>query len=212
MGFEGDFARLRRLASGFKELAGKEAKIAMAAGIAAEVNGLLREQFQQGVDPSGSPWQKTMRKGAALLSLKLPSSISSYIRPDAITFKSKIPWLGVHQEGHVFSARHATRVGAMHFNLRGKLISARAFVRSTKAGKFITDATGGHWYYGQTKTGKRKLLGIERRPAPHTVGQRVLPQRMIYPEPGAMPPRWSEAIRRGAMTGLGKYTSNLAAT
>src|SRR6185295_4702811 len=122
MPLTGDFVGLRRLAADVKKLASGEIVLNAAK---AEVKGLLREQFQQGIGPDGAPLQETKRGKAALVSRKLQNVFQGRIDHGALRFvgKSKRDMLTGHQEGVTFPARGvAANKQYLTYDKNGRLV------------------------------------------------------------------------------------------
>jgi hypothetical protein len=180
MPLTGNFAGLRRLRRGLESVAEPEGagRTDLVEGVQAEVKELLAEEFEKGIGPTGEPWQETVRGKPALVSRKLVGAFSSRIDRGIVRFtgKSKRDMLLAHQFGHTFPARKvAAEKQHLSFNSKGKLVAARRIFK---------------------KDGTVRRGGYQRFAAAHTVHERTLPARPIYPD-GAMPPRWEERIQRG---------------
>lgn len=179
----GSFDSLRQLQRSIAGLGrpGGSGNVDLLQGIRTEVKGLLVGQFSAGIGPDGAPWKDTVRGKPALVSRRLPAAFLSRIDQGAVRFVGwvKRQWLEAHQFGHVFKTRAvADRANVLRFSKRGKLIS---------------QARQNRQKYGRAVFARA-----------HTVGQRVLPARQIYPE-GTLTPRWEAAVGRGITSGMMRW-------
>jgi hypothetical protein len=183
MPLTGNEAGVRQLRRDVEQLGKGEILLA---GARTEVKSLLREQFDQGIGPDGTPLQETVRHRPALISRKLPNAFGSRIDQGALRFtaKSTRDLLEAHQEGHVFKARKvAAQKQFLTFDRRGRMIkNSRALNKK-----------------GEVKRGVHQTFGRA-----HTVGERVLPARPIAPGP-ALPARYEQAIERGVTAGVMRW-------
>jgi hypothetical protein len=186
----GDLAGLRRLRRSVEGLARPDGagRAELAGQVQGEVKALIAEEFTRGVAPDGSTWAPTKRGKPALISRKLPNAFASRIDRGVVRFiaKSTRDLLVAHQHGHVFPAR---QVGEhkqyLSFNSKGKLVAERRIFK---------------------KDGTVRRGASQRYAAAHTVRERVLAARQIYPE-GTMPLRWQEAIARGLTSGMTRWAA-----
>jgi hypothetical protein len=179
VGLTGNLAALRALRRSLLDLAKPDGRTVKDVGknVAGEIDEVLREQFATGVGPDGE-WDRTRRGRPALVSSKLAAAFRSRLDRGVLRYVARTPrnWLAAQHEGHVFPARKVAALSHyMNFNSKGKLVAARRVVR---------------------KDGTPKRGSYQRFAAGHTVRERVLPARLLYPT-GALPAKWSNAISRG---------------
>lgn len=182
----GDFAGLRRLQRSFRSIADPngDGRTGLLKGVRTEINGVIRAEFAEGIGPDGTSWQRTVRGGQPLFSKVLPHAFESRAEGGELRYVAytKRDFLTAHQFGHTFPAR----VGggnSLFFDEKG---------RALKQGKLSGSRI------------KRIKFVQEVKTRTHTVGQRVLPARPIYPT-GALPLRWEEAIHRGLTAGMERW-------
>lgn len=188
MPLTGDFRGLRHLSKSLESIADPDGKgrETLIGGVQGEIKEVLREEFAKGVGPDGSTWQETVRHRPALISKKLPTAFGSRIDRGIVRFigQSKRDMLVAHQFGHAFAARKvAANKHYLNFNSKGKLVAERRIFR---------------------KDGTVRRGTYQRFAAAHTVRERVLVARQIYPI-GTLPLRWEEAIRRGLTDGMKRW-------
>jgi hypothetical protein len=182
----GDLAKAKALARNLRDLADPKgrAQQEISREIVREVRGLLREQFAAGVGPYGM-WPLTVRGKPALVSRKLPQDFRGEPVPGGVRFwwGGRARWIRAHHEGHVFPARQAGGQ-SLFFNEKGQLL---------RLGKL-------------TVRGLRTKFVMERVARAHTVGQRVLPKREIYPDRGVgSSPTWAAHVNHGARLGMQRW-------
>lgn len=168
----GAFKQLRRLRANLADLASPTGKAQrdVAREVEREVRQLIREQFRTGEGPDG-PHQPRADGRPGLMSRRLPSDYNFRIQPAGLWVQpSRARWLGVHQTGHTFPPR-AGGGQVLTYNKSGKLLRG-------------------------SRIAKQKFV-FERTARAHTIGQRVLPARPIYPTNIATSPRWSSRIVLG---------------
>lgn len=187
MSLTGNFDGLRQLQRALKNLAKPDSSASQEIGkrVANEVDGVLREQFSTGVGPDGE-WQRTKSGRPALVSSRLAAAFRSRFDRGVLRYTAATPrnWLEAHHEGRTFPARKVAALSRyLSFNSKGKLVAGRRILKKD----------------GTTKRGT-----YQRYAAAHTVSQRVLPRRPIYPT-GALPSKWSNAIMRGASAGITRW-------
>jgi hypothetical protein len=184
MALTGDFDELRALRASMRELGltSGRAQRDIAKAVAAEVKGLLKQEFATGEGPDGA-WARTVRGKQALQSKRLAAGdFQDKPIEGGVEFVSKVSWLRAHQEGHTWPARSAGGQ-SLFFNNKGRLLKLGKLSKRVLRVKFVEEK-------------------ITRK---HTVRERVLPARPIIPEGGDMPPAWSEAISRGAEAGVQRW-------
>lgn len=193
---KGDFARLRQFERELRDLAAPEgrAQRSINIGAASAVHGLIKDEFSTGAGPYGA-WKEKKRGGAALVSRKIPQNFFVIAIPGGVYAFSRVPWLEAHHEGHVFAKRDvAGNKQYLSFNAKGKLVSeSRIFKRG------IGPAREGE----QFRTLRRGAYQTYARA--HSVGERVLAQRKIYPDQGTMPDKWGSKINAAADDRLRKW-------
>lgn len=187
MGLTGNFAGVRALRRAVRDLSQPDGRAVqdIAKGVKAEVDEVIREEFASGDGPDG-PWQKTARGKAALVSRKLPNAFRARFDQGVLQYTAKVPrgWLLTQHEGHTFPARKVAALKHyLSFNSKGRLVAERRLFN---------------------KKGELRRGAIQRFAGAHTVGQRVLPPRPLYPT-GSLPSKWSNAIARGANVGLTRW-------
>lgn len=190
MPLTGDLAGLRRLRRSVESLGKPDGagRAELAGGVRGEVKGLIVDEFTRGVGPDGNAWQKTRRGRTALVSNKLPGAFQGRIDRGVVRFiaKSTRDLLVAHQHGHVFPKRSVgEHKQYLSFNSKGKLVAQRRIFK---------------------KDGTVRRGASQRFAAAHTVRERVLAMRQIYPE-GTLPLRWEEAIARGLTGGLNRWAA-----
>lgn len=181
-------AKLRRLRSDVASLATPTGagQRGLLAGVRTSVKQLLVEEFATGTGPDGAAWQKTAKGEPALVSRKLPTAFTATIESGGVRFQGRVDWLEAHQTGHVFARRQGG--GQTMIFRKGKLVSRARAARGWSGPKSWTDVTA----------------------RAHSIGQRVLPQRQIYPENG-LTPRWEDAIGRGLVGGMERWARRAGA-
>jgi hypothetical protein len=184
MPLRGDTSKARALARSLRDLADPSgrAQAEITREVVREVRGVLKEQFAAGVGPYGM-WPLTTRGRQALVSRKLPQDFRGEGIPGGARFWSRVPWLRAHHEGHVFPAR-AGGGQSLFFNEGGRLL---------RLGRL-------------TARGLRTRFVSERVTRGHTIGQRVLPKREIYPDRGVgSSPTWSAHLNHAARVGMQRW-------
>lgn len=184
---------IKKLSSSFKSFgsANGSAQKTVLRALASTGRTLLRQEFASGIDPSGTPWQDTVRGKQALQSRKLAGAFVANVVPGGVKFIGSVTrgWLEAVQEGHQFAARQvADKANVMRFNSRGRLIGKAKF------GKLLDKRLS------SKKPSKRRYK--VRFAKAHTVKARTLPPRPMVPSAtGELPARWekpiSDAVARG---------------
>jgi hypothetical protein len=191
MPLTGDFAglaRLRRNIEGLASPTGPGQRTLLAA-VRSEVKQLLRTEFATSTGPNG-PWVPTVRGKPALASKKLAQAFESEVVAGGVRFRGVVnrDWLEAHQEGHTFKSRSvAAAKQFLTFNSKGRLIKAKRALNKK----------------GDVKRGVHQTFARA-----HTVGERVLPQRLIAPQGGILTPSWQAAIARGITNGMQRWYAN----
>jgi hypothetical protein len=180
MALTGDFGKLHKLAASIAALgkANGAAQRDTTWEVVKKVRVVLREQFETGSGPYGF-WDRTKRGQAALVSNQLDRDFRGQPVPGGAYFFSRLPWLRTHHEGHTFPSRSVgDRQQVLRFDKKGRLRSKKSFGRLRR----------GHSTFARG----------------HSIGQRVLPRREIYPDRG-MPDKWAAAINAGAAIGISRW-------
>jgi len=190
-------------------------KLEVHRAVAVAVKGLIVDQFNFGIDPYGKsqPWAKG--KGSGLMSTKLGRAIG--VKPDATGItgigelkssgqsrrrkaqgkpapppRPRRQWLNAHQEGHVFPPR-TVQGQRRFFDAKGKRVSAPRFkALATKSTRRVT--IGAREDYWQETKNRARLKGRILNVRAHSIRQRVLPVRLIYPV-NRLGDRWGGAIK-----------------
>jgi len=165
-------AKLRNALTSIADRNGREWRVIRDRTELSVVN-LMKQEFREGVDPSGSTWKPTVKGKAALVSKRIASSIHGRIEEFGILFFSFISWLGVHQEGHTWPAGGSHKM-TFAVRKRGGL---------TKAGRLVSKA----------RQKRMKLVFDVEAKHRHA---RVLPPRPSYPTSPELPPRWFNPIAK----------------
>ncbi len=143
MGLDGDFDKLRRLAASLRELdqASGEFQRQTSRHVIDEVRPVIRDQFVTGSGPYGA-WERTKRGKPALVSMKIPNSLSAKAVDGGPSFSFHIPWLGVHHSGHIFAPRQVEQGKAVQrFSRKGQLRTPSVFRgRSHTVGRRVLPA------------------------------------------------------------------------
>lgn len=194
MPLTGDDRKLGKLADDLRSLGqpNTPAQQGLLEPVKREIKTVLKTEFSSSVDPSGQPWQETVRRHPALVSKKLPYAFEFGARDGAIVGvgRSKRDLLDAHQYGHFFSARHVEALGQfLTFNRKGKLVSN---------GRVLNKK-------GEVKRGYYQTFARE-----HTIRDRELPVRQIIPEGDQLPPLWEGAVERGVTAGMQRWYEKAA--
>lgn len=205
MPLDGDFKGLEKVQAKMQDLAdvGGAAHRDVGRAVGKEVQGLEREQFEQGIAPSGEPWRAKKTGGLALQSRRLGSSFTTEVMAGRLIGRFKIAWLSAHHEGHIFPPRRAGGQ-QLYFTKRGRLTTAKKFARRLRSAQDKAIAARGVL---DDKRFQRRLarlakgVGFVRETKQHGIRARILPARPLYPT-GALPPRWQERIGRGVTAGV----------
>jgi hypothetical protein len=199
----------KKLVRSFEALAlpGGPAQAKILAGCAMGAREAIRMETTISADPNASPWPRTKQGDQALQGKQIPSSFSVQVIPSGIAGKSEIDWLEAHQQGHVWPARQAEG-GLLYTDVNSRKFLSRtrrlALYRNSKAESVDTDR--GSLIVRNYKY-KTALLAAMHRYEEHTVGQRVLPERKLVPEGGALGVIWADQINRAADRGLRNWAA-----
>lgn len=164
---------------------------AIAKAVGQQVREQLKKQFATGTGPTGAKWKETKEGKPALISRKLPYDFTCSPVAKGVFGSSRIPWLRAHHEGHVFPKREQR----LTFKANGRL--ARTRVR---------------WIRGRMGKAAKRIEPMKRLKVVYDVdaaiGERVLPERPIYPE-NRMTGPWGEACNRGIAAGMQEWKAKV---
>jgi len=181
MPLTGDFEKLHRLVDGVASLARGTEKQRLTSKVRGSVRTLLNDEFRRGVGPDGTPWKKTVRGLAALVSRKLAQAWMATLLPNGVRFTAKTSRdiLDAHQQGETFAAR--------------AVASHRQFSTFDKLGRMVRTSRA------LNKKGEARRGVTQTYARAHHVGPRVLPARPSYPTT-TLPDRWAKAVGGGLLT------------
>jgi hypothetical protein len=194
MGLKGDLARLKRLGRDLAEMGqpGSSPQMMLLEPVKQQGLVLLRYEFTESVDPSGSSWAETVRGKPALVSKKLPFAFDARIDRGIVRFigKSKRDLLTAHDQGFVFPKRSvAANKQYLNFNSKGKLVAERRIFK---------------------KDGTPRRGAYQRFAKAHHIRERRLVQRQIAPSGPTMPSLWDAATRSGLAIGFGQWAEKVS--
>ncbi len=186
-------------------------RLAVTKAMAGAVKLAIKDQFASGVDPYGRP-QPALKNGKeSFVSKRLGNAINVTPVADGVEGvgelkdnKSGNPrrqWLDAHQQGHTFPAR---QVGGSRiaFNARGQRMKLKRLGKTLgKSTKRVT--LGERESYWLERKHSSRLLGRVTNVRAHTVRERVLKVRLIYPD-SDIGARWGGRINTATSEALTK--------
>lgn len=186
-------------------------RMAMTRAMAGAVKQAIKDQFAFGVDPYGKPQPERVDGNEAFVSKRLGNAVRVTPVADGVqglgelkenkSGRARRQWLDAHQQGHTFPARNVS-AGSVAFNARGQRIKLRRLKGVLgKATKRVT--LGEREAYWREQKRSARLLGRTVAVRAHTVKQRVLKVRLIYPNAG-IGARWGGRIKTATSAALAK--------
>ena len=188
------------LRKAFADLAkpGGAAQKTIAIRIGAEVGALIAQQFAAGTGPDGSPHVPT-KKGEPGLQSQVIGSARVVPMPGGVRMFLQPRWLAAHNYGHTFGARSRM----VTTDALGKRMTLKRFGRLTSSARRIDLGSGA---LAIVREGRRSSRILARRRVQH-LGERVLPQRQIFPDASAIPSRWGDAINGAASLAMREWAA-----
>lgn len=122
MALTGDFAKLGRLYKKLEKLGQSALKAEILKGLSEEALAQVQMEFDEGVDPTGSPWKSVGRGGQPLRDTgRLANSFSAASTDSGFRVFTPVPYAGTHQNGATIYAKG----GALRFKVGGRWVYAK---------------------------------------------------------------------------------------
>lgn len=174
----------------------------------------LKYQFSHGVDPDDLTYDLTVRRKLALISNKLPNAFRFWINGDSLSTEGRVPrgWLDAHQRGWKFPPRHVARGGSATHDVTKWRRDGSSYEKTIRPGVMLFDKKGrlvSHRRGLAHENGKNMRFGRATFARAHTVGERVLPQRMLVPDAGTLPAPWAAAAAAGFALGMADWAAKV---